>query len=198
MTATGTTPPTAGPNRTRQPDDEVIYLVGEDRRGIPAEMVSTVLRAIGAVYPHTMMGPGHPLLGGLSLRVSAADRRRPKRLSKKAAEELLGEEDVQDPVRVQQFEDATLTFTGPEEGMRVLAAAAHAALSGAGDDPPVANYVESLVTCADGRQLVVSAAWSTTQTPHQLRVRAEQELKVAQDRIAVLEQQLAERGEPST
>lgn len=143
---------------------------------LPASVVGTLIKLIGAAWPDAMMAdPGRG--GGLLFKV----RGKAKKVKKKNLKQL----------KMKPIEDDTLVNTAGPDGIsvappEVLAAAmldgARAAFS---EYPDAENYLESVVIDREeNKRYVMIFARSKEQTPHELRMAAEQKLTTARADVA--------------
>lgn len=166
------------------PEDVVVFLSSDNTRGIPFDVTASLVQAVGAMYPGTTMGAGQQTFGrvdGFSLRIPAADRRAGPATPPGSVART--EPDPADPsCGVTGFDGATLSCSTPPQASQQLASWAHTLLA----DNEAVNYVEQAAYLPDGRRLVVTACWSETQTPHELRVAAEQRAEQAETQLRTL------------
>lgn len=156
---------------SEHPADEVVYINGENRNGIAADVMATLCQVISLAYPDAMMGPGDPIRGGFSLRIPRGGRK--PRVTKKSAQAATVHADDSDGGRIVGMgEDGSIGLILPKDASAALAEFAFTVL----DSSDATNYVEIPVTHNDGRRFVVIAAWTPKQTPHQLRMAAEAQL----------------------
>lgn len=158
------------------PDTEpvVLNVFADPGESIPLEVVSSLLRAVGTMYPGATMGPGRGFGGrsdGFSLRLPLAEIQAGPAV---APEAVPGADDTvpeQDRVGLIGWDGECLSVTTPAEAAQALAQWAVLLLSAY---PEAENYVEQQVITPEERHLAIAACWSKSQTPHQLRLAAEQ------------------------
>jgi len=149
---------------------------------LPMDLVMSLTNAIGTMYPDATMGGDGPGYGSeLVLNVSHDDRR-PKATKKALRDAKVTSADPEDELEMAGFKNGTLTVNTPREAAERLATWAHTLLAG----QDAANYVEQVATDGEGRRLVLIAAWSEEQTPHELRLAAERRAEEAETRLAAL------------
>lgn len=153
---------------------------------LPADVFATLLMLIGKAWPDAAIisdpeRAGVPRefwprwsSGEQLIRVDTA--RRPKAVSKKAAQEAVAEHAAEEgeyvPTTSGIGDDGWVKLSAPEELSHLLGAMCHRILEGT---EGVVNYLEWEVGDAEtGTRTVVSAARSKGQTPHALRQAAEQ------------------------
>ena len=162
------------------------YLLPEVGQGIPFDVIGSLIRAVGLLWPGAEMGPGRHEFGGvegISIIIPAVDRAKP--LTKAAAKKIKQHrDDYTEDSGVIGYDGKTITATSPDDYRQRLAHWAYMMLT---QSEGAINYVEQEVTAPDGRRFVVTAAWSGRQTPHALREAAEKRAEVAEARVAELE-----------
>ena len=166
------------------PEDVVVFLSCDNTRGIPFDVTASLVQAAGAMYPGTTMGAGRQTFGrvdGFSMRIPAADRRAGRAAPPDSVARIEPDPDDRS-CGVTGFDGATLSCSTPPQASQQLARWAHTLLA----DNEAVNYVEQAAYLPDGRRLVVTACWSETQTPHELRVAAEQRAEQAETQFRAL------------
>lgn len=142
---------------------------------LPLDVVVSLTRAVGVLYPNAMIDNTDSR--HLTFVVDQSDRA--PRVSKKALAAAKAESSEHE-AQATNFKDGTLTTTVPE-ALEVFAEYAYIALIGT--DGAV-NYLEQKMHHkASGRDLVFCVAWSKGQTPHELRMAAENRADELQRRI---------------
>lgn len=163
---------------------------------LPLPVASALMNAAGAMWPDAQvrMDPHF-------MTILIPDRP-PKRVSKaalrKAAQDAAFDDDDA-PVPAMGAHLSGVTADGtvqigldPNEAWEALATWALTVLENA---PDATNYVEQAVTLgqgADSRRFALVACWAPGRTPHDLRMKAEQERDQARAEVARLKDALAE------
>lgn len=156
---------------------------------LPMEVAGTLMQLIGTAWPDAQIRTdgGRMAFGGRALTMLVDHRRRPKKVTKKAAKAIVGQNaDQADEAAAAGvgdaeflgFDDGWVSMSAPEELQLHLASVCMHLLDGNED---AVNYLEWEVRTratddAPARSFVLSAARSKGQTPHALRTRAETEL----------------------
>lgn len=167
-------------------DEIKFYLVPENGQGIPFDVITSLIPAIGHMWPGAQMGPGREGFGGaegMAIIIPTGERAKP--LTKAAAKKIKRHrEDDTDDSGVVGFDGKTLTATTPDEYRERLAHWAYLMLT---QSEEAINYAEQEVRAPDGRKFVVTAAWSERQTPHALRMAAEKRAEEAEAKLAAIQ-----------
>ena len=158
---------------------------------LPLEVAGTLMALVGAAYPDCVIDTTGARGNGLHIVIPAGSRTR--KVSKAEAKKTRALVEGEDGPSGNQFAGfstsadgkVAATLLSEDEVIHSLAAGALAIL----ERHEAENYVEWTLT-ADGRSLAVSACWSESQTPHQLRLAAEVRADAAEARVAELEQAL--------
>lgn len=159
-----------------------MYLTPPTGQGIPFDIVASICGAIGHLYPNAKMGPGNP--DGVCLIIPSGDRQADTFDQNTAsATKLAADPDLSDDYGITSWDGQTLSGTVGADYRQQLAAWAYTLLTESGD---AFNYVEQQIRTPEGRPFLVTAAWSEQQTPHQLRMKAEQRADTAEQELAAL------------
>jgi hypothetical protein len=150
---------------------------------VPLELAANLTKAIGIMYPDATIRTDDPR-SGTCMVFDLGGRK--GRSSKKALLEDMADETDADLLG---FGDGVMKVGTPQEATANLAYWAQIMLS---VSPEALNYVEQTVTDPEsGRVYCVTACWSKEQTPHELRMAAEERATRAEARVVELEAALA-------
>lgn len=154
----------------------------------PLSVLGAVTSAVGMMWPDAVADTSDP--SSFTLIIPGTE---PGPFTREDADGILagmGDVEGDGSVDVTGFNGGTLTVSTPKGATQALAEWAHTILSGT--DGAV-NYVEQEVFDEkSGRRFVVTACWSTGQTPHALRAAAERRAFDAEARAAELEARITE------
>lgn len=149
---------------------------------LPLDVVSTLSRVMCAVYPTAVIDPARGQ--GRELVVVIDEDARMPRVSKKAL--AAAKVEIEDPAMEGSLasldEGGAMGVVLPEVVREQLAAICIAMLA----DAEAPNYLEIPVTTADGTRYAVAACRGIKQTPHALRMDAEEHLGEARDKLAAI------------
>lgn len=161
---------------TEQPDIEIGI-----RTPLPLDVSSTIIRAIGAVYPGAKIRTDGRR-NELTLLIPDAERNRQGR-KRDIVKALVEPDEHTRDANFEGFDDGSVRFSTPEDASLALGTIAKAMLDADG----TTNYLEASVHDEEGNTYVVCAARSSGQTPHALRLAAEARADRAESRLAELE-----------
>lgn len=145
--------------------DVVMHLAPPPGGAIPADVFTSVVRALGTLYPSARLGNAPDGRDGFTVHVDPADRA-PVDDQTIAAQRQPADNTT--PGVVEMGPDMVRLET-PEDYAAALATWGYGLLSAMG----AANYVEQGATGPDGRGIVVTARWRDGLTPHEAREQAE-------------------------
>lgn len=157
---------------------------------LPLDIVQTLGRVIGSVYPSAKMATqaqegsfGNELVYWISNedRTASLDAEDPEVVAVPTSGEV--------EALLANVKNGSLGFSTPEYLTLLVGGLAHDALS----DVSIENYLEMNVS-AEGKHYVVIAARSEGQTPHSLRQKAEEELLTEKARSRAYKTKLEELG----
>jgi hypothetical protein len=154
---------------------------------LPMDVVTTLTRALSVLYPNGAFDQAKSAGGELVAVIPEEDR-----LSRDATKKALraSKSPTDDPESEGQLheldEAGTVGLELPEVAKAQLAEICVAMLSTS--DAP--NYMEIPVRTADGTQYAVAACRGMKQTPHALRMEAEQALAEARAKLAAVESRI--------
>lgn len=154
---------------------------------LPLEVAGTLMALVGAAYPDCVIDTTGARGNGLHIVIPAGSRTR--KVGKAEARKTRAVVEGEDGPSGNQFAGfstgadgkVAATLLSEDEVIHSLAAGALAIL----ERHEAENYVEWTLT-SDGRSLAVSACWSESQTPHQLRLAAEARADAAEAELARL------------
>lgn len=166
---------------------------------LPMEVAGTLMQLIGAAWPDAQVRTdrGRGTFGDdYALTMLVDHRRRPKKVTKKAAQVIVGEQnatrDEADAAGVGDsdflgFDDGWVSTSAPEELSKFLGGIAHQLI---GHYEGAVNYLEWEVHVQPEGEArasyVLSIARSKGQTPGALRTKAEEELADARAQLAAI------------
>lgn len=147
------------------------------RGPLPMDVAGSLLTAVGTLYPGTRIANSQ---AGDALNLLIPDTDRP------AMEGL----DFGEPLEVIRLDTSGLSVTTPTQVATVLAATMESALA---EHPAAENYLEMKLQTPDGEggQYVLIFARSEGQTPHELKVAAEDEVSRLRGQVADLRRRIA-------
>lgn len=151
---------------------------------VPLDVAANLAKAVGIMYPDSTIRTDDPRSG--TCMVFDLKTRKGRSSKKALLEDLADEADAD----LLGFADGVMKVGTPLEATANLAYWAQIMLTGS---PGALNYVEQAVTDPEsGRVFCVTACWSKEQTPHQLRMVAEERAARAEARVVELEEALAD------
>lgn len=167
-------------------DQPVLYIEPGDRDGIPVDVFTTIAALVSKAWPEAMMGPGRYDGRGFGLILPG---HAPKRVTKKDVAAAKSEPDPDADMGIIGWDGQSLRTTLPEKLSRYLAEVVYSWLSAV---EGASNYLEQKITHPEhpGKQLILTAAWSEGQTPHELRQKAEKRADKAEEQVRHLVHEL--------
>lgn len=160
-----------------------------DRQGIPLDVVTTLTNLIGAAYPGAVIdGSGKHIYGypdkGFVFLVDPATRQKVSKKNIKKAKAHADPDCEPTATGMTADDDGIVLHTvPPEELARELGGIAHVIFTNMAGD----NYIEWEVRAKDENEqlqfYVLSIARRKKQTPHALRMKAEEALEEAEDEL---------------
>lgn len=154
---------------------------------LPLDMAATLMNLLGLAYPGAMIDLRHGDPRRMVIRVPDGERRRPKRVSKRAAEaaRAIANDEDEEGLLGEMSEAGNVMIHPPERLAKAMVASLEASFE---DEPLAENYLEWKLhdRSNHARTWVVIAARSEGQTPHALRMKAEQERDAALALLAEL------------
>lgn len=152
---------------------------------LPMDMVSSLVRAIGTMYPDaTMSGNGSGYGAELVLNVPESNRRAKGSKKALAAAKVPADDPASEP-ELTGFGDGGISMTTPKEAAENLAVWAYTLLTSV----DATNYVEQAAHHPEtGQRLAVVACWTDRQTPHELRLAAERRADEAEARLRAIQE----------
>lgn len=164
--------------------DEVEIRIGLP---LPLDVVTSIGNAICAMYPSARIKTDGGHVGDLVLVIDD-ELRRPRVGKQKLAKAKVATDDPEMEGLLAQWNADGMGISFPEYTRLRLAEICVAILEV--EDAP--NYLEIPVTAPDGKRYAVAACRSKEQTPHALRMKAEQERDAALAEVERLRAELAE------
>ncbi len=156
---------------------------------LPLDVSSTLMRIIGAAYPHSMIRARDDTRT-LSIVIPDGDRPlSPEDVEPETLRGLVVEHHPDADADVTSLGADGIGVATPEYLANICRTVLEASFS---QNPEAKNYLETEVfSPTDGKRYVMTFARSAQQTPHALRMIAEEKLTRALDRIAELESELS-------